>query len=352
MKKICFIVGAFPKMQCGIGDYTYNLARELSKNGNEVSVITSKKAENDIEDNVKVYNIVEIWNFRNLNNIIEKLKEIQPDIVNIQYPSGEYKKNLMINFLPFFIRKKVKCKVVETIHEYSIFTILGKIRNAISFKFADEILAVEESYLDEIRKVNKKVEIKYLPISANVKKSNLSTNEIKEIRQKLGIQNCKVMSFFGFANENKGIENILYSLKDIPDVKLLFIGDVKEENAYQKSLIELSKKIGVYERIIFLGFVNQGDAGIYLKSTDVCVLPFVNGVSNRNGSYLAALNENIPVVTTTKSESYEKDGVFYVNINKKEELTSAIKKALNYNKEIKRENITWEWVAKKYLELI
>ena len=65
-----------------------------------------------------------------------------------------------------------------------------------------EILNIEQSFkdtleneIDEQNTENKKVEIKYLPIYANVKKSNLSTNEIKEIRQKLGIQNCKVMSF-------------------------------------------------------------------------------------------------------------------------------------------------------------
>lgn len=352
MNKICFIVGAFPNMQCGIGDYTFNLAKELSRNGNDVSVITSNKAINEIGDNVKVYNIVEEWNFKNLKNIVMKLKEIQPEVVNIQYPSGEYKKNLMINFLPFFIKRKIKCEIVETIHEYSIFTILGKIRNAISFKFADKILVVEESYIDEIRKVNKKVDIRYLPIASNVKISNLTQEEVSEKRKELGIQNCKVMSFFGFANENKGIENILYVLKEMPETKLMFIGDVKEENEYQKSLINLSKELGVYERIIFLGFVNQEKAGMYLKCTDVCVLPFINGVSNRNGSYLAASNENIPVVTTTQKDSYEKDGIFYVKANNKVELLGAVKKALNYEEKIKRENITWEWVSKEYLEII
>lgn len=29
--KICFIVGAFPKMKCGVGDYTNKLAEELAK---------------------------------------------------------------------------------------------------------------------------------------------------------------------------------------------------------------------------------------------------------------------------------------------------------------------------------
>lgn len=353
MKKICFISGAFPNMQCGIGDYTYNLAKELSKAGNEVSVITSNKAINDIGDNVKVYNIVENWNFRNLKRIINQLKEINPEVVNIQYPSGEYKKNLMINFLPLFIKRKIKCEVIETIHEYSIFTILGKIRNGISFKFADKIIVVEESYINEIRKMNKKVQIEYLPISANVKKSNISKEKIEETRKKLKIDNCKVMSFFGFANANKGIENIFYVLKEIPNIKLLFIGDVKEDDEYQKGLIELAKSMGIYERIIFLGFINQEEAGDYLRCTDLCILPFVNGVSNRNGSFLAAYNQNMPIVTTTKNNSYQKDGVYYVQINDKENLVESVKKAIfSTTENFEREIITWKWVSDNYLKII
>ena len=42
--KICFIVGAFPTMKCGVGDYTNKLAEELAKKGNEVHVITSTRA--------------------------------------------------------------------------------------------------------------------------------------------------------------------------------------------------------------------------------------------------------------------------------------------------------------------
>ena len=47
--KICFIVGAFPNMKCGIGDYTSKVAEELAKTGNEVHIITSKKSKSSIQ---------------------------------------------------------------------------------------------------------------------------------------------------------------------------------------------------------------------------------------------------------------------------------------------------------------
>ena len=55
--KICFIVGAFPTMKCGIGDYTHRLAEEMVRLGNEVHVITSKEA--TIKSNtIHIHNIV------------------------------------------------------------------------------------------------------------------------------------------------------------------------------------------------------------------------------------------------------------------------------------------------------
>ena len=55
--KICFIVGAFPTMKCGVGDYCSKVAKELAKNGHEIYVITSKKASPEVEG-LKVFNII------------------------------------------------------------------------------------------------------------------------------------------------------------------------------------------------------------------------------------------------------------------------------------------------------
>lgn len=350
--KICFIVGAFPNMKCGVGDYTSKLADEMGKNGNEVSIITSSKASNFYSNNIKVYNIINEWNFRNLKLILRQLKEINPDVVNIQYPNGEYKKNLMINFLPFFIKKSIKCILIETVHEYSIFTILGKIRNFISFIKADEIIVVEEEYINEIKKLNKRKKIVFIPIASNIKQSMITEEGISKTKNELAVGDCKLISYFGFAIQSKGIEDLLYAIKEIPEAKLLFLGELNKQDEYQRSLINLIKELKIEERVIITGFLNEEMVADYLKSSDVCVLPFKNGVSKRNGSFLAAYNQNIPIVTTTKDRTFEKDGVYYTQINNRKELINNIIKALDYKEKINREIITWDFIAKKYIERI
>ena len=67
--KICFIVGAFPNMKCGVGDYTYMLGTELSSLNNEVSIITSVSAKND-NKSIKVFNIIERWDFSSKDLIV------------------------------------------------------------------------------------------------------------------------------------------------------------------------------------------------------------------------------------------------------------------------------------------
>lgn len=58
--RICFIVGAFPEMKCGIGDYTYKLSEELAREGLEIHVITSKKASCK-SDTIHIHNIIDEW---------------------------------------------------------------------------------------------------------------------------------------------------------------------------------------------------------------------------------------------------------------------------------------------------
>ena len=349
--KICFIVGAFPNMKCGIGDYTSKLAKELVSMGNVVSVITSENASYFSDTNMEVHNIIRNWNFRSLKILINKIKQIQPDVVNIQLPSAEYKKSLMINFLPFFIKAVCKCKIIETVHEYTIFTILGRIRNWISFIKADEIIVVEKEYIKEIGKIYKKKKVTYIPIASNIQQSKINEGQKIEIRKKLKAENVKLISYFGFVNQTKGIEDLLYAFKEIPNAKLLLIGSLDKDNEYQNSIIELAKKIGINNNIIVTGFIKEKLVADYLKCSDVCVLPFKTGVAKRNGSFLAAFNQNIPVVTTTRNEPYIDRAVYYARICDKDQLINYIKMAIENKEKICRKIITWDSIAKKYQEV-
>ena len=74
--RICFIVGAFPTMKCGVGDYTNMLAEELAKKGNEVHIITSKKASSNSKL-LKIHNVIENWGMQSHKTIVNLLKEIR-----------------------------------------------------------------------------------------------------------------------------------------------------------------------------------------------------------------------------------------------------------------------------------
>ena len=100
-------------------------AEELAKKGNEVHVITSKRADSSKSKNVIIHNIVEVWKLKARPSIIKELKKIQPDVVNIQYPSDEYYRRC-VSLLPPIIKDIIRCKVTITIHEYDYFNMKEK----------------------------------------------------------------------------------------------------------------------------------------------------------------------------------------------------------------------------------
>lgn len=357
--KICFIVGAFPNMKCGVGDYTHKLAEELAKKGNEVHIITSIKA-NSKSNTLHIHNIVDKWTHKETKTIIKKLKEICPDVVNVQYPSHEYTQGRMIIFLPLHIKLKLKCKVTITIHEYRylIPDIYGKRRLKTKIKFylsfckLDKIIVVEERFVDMAKKDYKNENVVFIPISTNIPRSNITLEKKEELINKYDLRDKKIISYFGFAIQEKGIEYLLqciYNLGD--DVKLLFINELNENNEYQKSLLDLIDRLGIKEKVVITGFFDsEKDVADMLQISDVCVLPFTQGVRVNNGSFLAAYNQKISVITTRREAEKDGNGIYYVTPRQEDELLEKIKFVLKNNEEIQRDILTWDSVATEYLK--
>lgn len=325
--KVCYISGAFPNMKCGVGDYTERIFSNIKEKNCESYVITSKNDRIDYEYSNNVFPIISKWNLKSIKIIINKIKEINPDIVHIQYPSDEYKKNIFINFLPLFIKCFTNTKVIVTIHEFLICSKLGKIRNLIEMNFSNKVIVVEKAYVEAIVKYLpwKKKNIEYVPIFSNIPKSNINNDEIFKIKRNLNIGENKIISYFGFINELKGVEVLINILNELMkydmNVKLLLIGELNNENKYHKKILELIEKYNLKNRVIITGFVESSHVvANYLKISNVCILPFRNGVSERNGSFLAAKLQGIPVITTTKNKKINNDeNVFYIPINNIEE---------------------------------
>jgi len=88
----------------------------------------------------------------------------------------------------------------------------------------------------------------------------------------------------------------------------------------------------------------------YINATDLCVLPFVDGVQKRNSSFLATYNQHIPIITTSTNSMKDEKGIYYVRCNNEDELLEKINYVLEHKpKEILREELNWENVASKYI---
>lgn len=284
--------------------------------------------------------------------IMKELEVIKPEVVNIQYPGYEYNKNLVVTILPIEIKRKLNCKVTITLHEYECFTLKTKIRMYLNFWKVDKIIVAEQEFIEQIKKDFKKTDITYIPISSNIPRSEITKEEQKELIEKYNLTNKKVISYFGFAVKSKGIEYLIKCLAKLgEDVKLLFIGELDEKNEYQKSLLNLIKELKIENKVCITGFFEkESDVADLLQISNLCVLPFVNGLKTRNGSFLAAYNQKIPVITTSKDEK-DKNGIFYVEPNNEEELLEKIEDVLEEKIEISRSILTWDNVANKYIEI-
>ncbi len=320
--RLCMVSGSWPPAVCGVADAMRIYSGLFTENGaNSFNIITTKsynKYKNE-NPNLNVYDIVKKWGFRDLYNILKTIRLACPDIIHIQYPTKEYKKHILINFLPIILRMLGK-KIVITIHEYSFnLTFKGRIRLWPSILGAHCVLVSDPAYIVDIRKIFKNKRIEVLPIASNIPASNLNQIQKAEFKKVLiGNTDNVLIGFFGFVNRNK----IILPLFDIIKVlnqklgitaKLLIIGATDRD----KDGFDLKKEIeksGIQERCIITGYVDDVKAADYLSIVDFGVLLYESGVSPRNATFLAARSQNIKIITTyNPGYSPDSESIFVVN---------------------------------------
>jgi glycosyltransferase involved in cell wall biosynthesis len=115
-------------------------------------------------------------------------------------------------------------------------------------------------------------------------------------REKLGINaDEKIILFFGFIRDYKGLDILLHSMNDVDnDVKLLIAGDVYGSyDKYEKII----KDNNLSDRIISkIDYIPDEDVALYFSATDLCVQPYrtatQSGIANISTHY------NIPIIAT------------------------------------------------------
>jgi D-inositol-3-phosphate glycosyltransferase len=95
-------------------------------------------------------------------------------------------------------------------------------------------------------------------------------------RQKLGLQDEKILLFVGRIDPLKGIDRLLKAiplLENSEKLRVIIIGGDAGSQAEVEKLRKLAVELGIAERITFQGIVRQEELPYYYCAADVCVVP-------------------------------------------------------------------------------
>jgi glycosyltransferase involved in cell wall biosynthesis len=120
--------------------------------------------------------------------------------------------------------------------------------------------------------------------------------EKSQARIKLKLpENKKLVLFFGFIREYKGLDSLLRSFKLLPDnYHLIVAGEVYGSfDKYQDIINELNLSDKVS---LFIRYINDSEVPAFFSAADVCVLPYKS--ATQSGIVQIAYNFNLPVIAT------------------------------------------------------
>ena len=177
----------------------------------------------------------------------------------------------------------------------------------------------------------RKVPSKVIPIASNIPVSEMQRDGLQKLREQEGIpDNVAVLSYFGFVQPRKGFEQVLDILtllrrRGFP-AKLILVGNLSESNPYHRDLLGRVHNDGLKQDVKVLGHVDRVVAANYLAMSDACVLPFIDGVHPKRGSFLAAAQQGTFVVTTSTSKRglFAAENVYYTMPGDVEEMARAV----------------------------
>jgi len=313
--KILFLVDDFPPTTyTSGGKVVRSLAKELTKRGHEVFIISSvqKKFQEGEEKlgKIKIFRIysnyherwkawISLYNPQTVFKIKKIIKEIRPDVVNFrhihQYLSyrcfkiaKKYSKAVFLtaNDCSLFSYGKVLPKNGECIYKLTVWDHIKQackrynpFRNIIIhyyLKYIDKIFSISNA-LKKALNINHIKNIITIYNGIDVSEWQENKEITRKFKQKYNLQNKKVILFGGRLGESKGGEVILKAMKrvvqKVDDTVLLITG---EKNDYVEKMKDMIKNLNMEDKVIFTGFLHGEELKAAYYSANVCTLPSIH----------------------------------------------------------------------------
>ncbi len=288
-KRVLFVTTEFPPQPGGIGNHAYNLVKELSINGFNVTVLTDYRsqdysAENKFIDD-QVFKVVRVKRYKlilltYLKRIFVYLKLLRRN--DIIFASGKF--SLWMVGLNIFFNNRKRIAVVHG-SEVNFKDFKKKIVD-LSLKAFDSIIAVSD-YTKSLLDVKLQQKVVVIPNGFQI-----------EVESKKKLFDSKKECFpqlitIGNVTQRKGHQNLIKALPKIkeqyPEVHYHIVG-IPTEKQYMQ---ELSDELKVSEHITFHGRVSDEKKYELLEQSDIFVmLSSETGTGDVEGFGIAILEAN------------------------------------------------------------
>ena len=374
--KVLLLGWEFPPQSVGgLGTHSYNIVKALSKRGVIVSVILPFKTHAKIKgvkfltfesqlfngvyslSSKKSNNKAQERLYRDVLNEVEEYKNKALELADKADFDVIHANDWVTGRAAIEIKKKTGKKLIATIHSTEYDRTAGKPWDRIAeeekalIDNADIVVTVSMRLKEEIISLYK----------ADEKKINIIYNAINKDKFK-GIKKNgeqKVVLYVGRLSVQKGIDNLIKAFKIVSEKEDSALLYIVGEGPELPNLINLSIKLNLADKVIFLGRIPDEEIETLYSIANVFVMP---SVSEPFGIVaLEAIASNVPTIVSTQSGVSEIiRNTLKVDFWDTEQMADLILGVLDYNqinKEISKnayrelEDITWEKAAEKFIAL-
>lgn len=312
--RIGLITGEYPPDRGGVGDFTARLGHALADLGHQVHIITSQSPTGDIPADpadVTAHRVVQTWGWGCWGQVIRLAKDLALDVLDVQYQAAAYGMHPAINVVP---QLQSRPPVIATFHDLKVpylFPKAGPLRWWMVRMLARRAAAVVVTNREDLLRLKEEIDprkLNLIPIGSNIPVSPPTGYDRDAERARWGLESDDVLlGYFGFLNQSKGGEELIRALdilvkRGLPAHLLRIGGQVGSSDPTNRRYAERVERLiaehALARRIHRTGYLSPAQVSAALLATDVCVLPYRDGVSFRRGSLLACLAHGRAIVTT------------------------------------------------------
>lgn len=312
--RIAIVSSLFPPDPGGVSDYVERFSSAVAALGHEVSVWTGPSA----RPRVSAAELVEHsdgWGILGLKSLEWRLRARKPDAVIIQYTPYMYAPRKLRGIHPALpawvlgLEKRLGCRVVVMFHELHYPLGLSRDRLLVGTPqfVVYELLAAAaqsswftyEAALARTASLHPARKLRWLPVGATIEPSR-ATEAARGLIAAAPAP--RILLQFGSSHPSRLFSHSFNALDRAraalgrDQVSLVFAGLAPEEVSLQ--LRECGRK-DLSGSVHGLGYLPADQTSAWLERADCVLAPFVDGISARRSSAMAALAHGRPLVTTS-----------------------------------------------------